>query len=212
MVTATNASSAATAEVMVSVRGVAELAITKSASPDPVLAGTPLTYSVQFTSIGPFTATEVTVTDPLPPGVAFGGIVTGAAVYDPGLNAVRWTGGLGSPQILPGSLVTVPFAWTDISASGAAIDWGKDDDENVMPVTLPWPFPFFGTYYKTLYVGTNGNVGFSPESGGAYNQDNRLPQSPGTQQSHRRLLRGPDRALGRLRRLRVHGRQGAHLR
>jgi uncharacterized repeat protein (TIGR01451 family) len=175
VVTATNASSAASAEITIAVRGVAELAITKSASSDRVLAGTPLTYTVQFTSIGPFTATQVTLTDPLPPGVTFGGIVAGDAAYDPGLRAVRWTGNMGSPQIQPNSLVTAPFAWTEVGATGTAIDWGKDDDENVVQVSLPWPFPFFGTYYKNLYVGTNGNVGFSPDSGGAYNADNRMP-------------------------------------
>jgi uncharacterized repeat protein (TIGR01451 family) len=175
VVTATNASSSATAQVIVSVRGVAELSLTKSVGPDPVLVGTPLTYSIQFTSIGPFTATDVTMTDPLPAGVTFGGIVTGGAVYEPGLHAVRWTGNLGSPQIHPSSLITVPFAWTEIGSLGAAIDWGKDDDESVASVSLPWPFPFFGVYYRTLYVGTNGNVGFSPDAGGGYNQDNRLP-------------------------------------
>ncbi len=106
-----------------------------------------------------------------------GGIVTGGAAYDPGLHAVRWTGNLGSPQVLPSPLVTVPFAWTDISAMGTAIDWGLDDDENVIPVSFPWPFPFFGSYYRTLYVGTNGNMGFSLDSGGGYNQDNRIPST-----------------------------------
>ncbi|NIS82016.1 MAG: DUF11 domain-containing protein, partial [Anaerolineales bacterium] len=50
---------------------VADLAITKSDNPDPVLAGNQLTYTVQVTNNGPSDALNVVVTDTLPAGVSY---------------------------------------------------------------------------------------------------------------------------------------------
>jgi uncharacterized repeat protein (TIGR01451 family) len=50
---------------------VADLAITKTDSPDPVIAGNALTYTVTVTNDGPDTATSVTVTDNLPAETTF---------------------------------------------------------------------------------------------------------------------------------------------
>ncbi|HET6464675.1 MAG TPA: SBBP repeat-containing protein, partial [Nitrospiria bacterium] len=47
----------------------ADLSITKTDSPDPVLTGNNLTYSIVVTNLGPDKATGVTMTDPLPGGV-----------------------------------------------------------------------------------------------------------------------------------------------
>src|SRR5207249_555203 len=49
----------------------AEHKITKSDSPDPVLAGGTLTYTLSVSNAGPSTASSVTVTDTLPAGVTF---------------------------------------------------------------------------------------------------------------------------------------------
>ncbi|HEY2568422.1 MAG TPA: DUF11 domain-containing protein, partial [Candidatus Udaeobacter sp.] len=51
--------------------GEADLAIAKSDSPDPVLTGNDLTYTVTVTNNGPDTATAVTVTDNLPAETTF---------------------------------------------------------------------------------------------------------------------------------------------
>ena len=51
--------------------GATDLAITKSDSPDPVIAGTDVTYSINVTNGGPSNATSVVVTDNLPPEVSF---------------------------------------------------------------------------------------------------------------------------------------------
>ena len=49
----------------------ADLALTKAASPDPVLAGNKLTYTLTITNSGPSAATGVTLIDTLPAGVTF---------------------------------------------------------------------------------------------------------------------------------------------
>ena len=51
--------------------GATDLAITKGDSPDPVIAGTDVTYSVNVTNGGPSNAASVVVTDNLPPEVSF---------------------------------------------------------------------------------------------------------------------------------------------
>src|SRR5947207_351329 len=49
----------------------ADLAITKTGSPDPVIAGDNLTYTLTITNTGPDTATAVSVTDDLPSETSF---------------------------------------------------------------------------------------------------------------------------------------------
>jgi uncharacterized repeat protein (TIGR01451 family) len=49
---------------------VADLAITKTATPNPVTAGTRLTYTLTISNLGPSTATNVIVEDLLPAGVS----------------------------------------------------------------------------------------------------------------------------------------------
>lgn len=55
----------------VSFRAAADLALTKTDAPDPVVAGTNLTYTIQVTNNGPSTAANVVVTDSLPGQVSF---------------------------------------------------------------------------------------------------------------------------------------------
>jgi uncharacterized repeat protein (TIGR01451 family) len=49
----------------------ADIALTKSASPDPVFVGTILTYTLNVSNIGQTGATTVVLSDPLPAGVTF---------------------------------------------------------------------------------------------------------------------------------------------
>jgi len=49
----------------------ADLRVTKSDNPDPVLAGNELYYTITVTNDGPDTASDITVTDTLPPEVDF---------------------------------------------------------------------------------------------------------------------------------------------
>jgi uncharacterized repeat protein (TIGR01451 family) len=49
----------------------ADLAVTKSDSPDPVFAGNNITYTINFSNNGPGSATSVTVTDAVPANTTF---------------------------------------------------------------------------------------------------------------------------------------------
>ncbi len=49
----------------------ADLSITKSDSPDPVLAGNELTYTITVDSAGPSDALNVSVSDAVPAGTSF---------------------------------------------------------------------------------------------------------------------------------------------
>ncbi len=61
----------ASATVTVASAGSADMAIVKTATPNPVTEGTPLPYSLAVTNNGPATATNVTVTDALPSTVTY---------------------------------------------------------------------------------------------------------------------------------------------
>ena len=60
-----------TASAETTVRSVADLSLTKSDAPDPVLAGELLTYTLGVSNGGPRDATNTTLTDTLPAGVTF---------------------------------------------------------------------------------------------------------------------------------------------
>ncbi len=53
------------------VQGLADLIVIKSDNPDPVMAGSELTYTITVTNAGPNIATTVKLTDTLPTGVTF---------------------------------------------------------------------------------------------------------------------------------------------
>ncbi|MGH2670667.1 MAG: beta-propeller fold lactonase family protein, partial [bacterium] len=59
------------ARVSTTVQPVADLSLTMADSPDPVVKGSPLTYTLTVTNQGPATATGVTLQDPLPSDVTF---------------------------------------------------------------------------------------------------------------------------------------------
>jgi uncharacterized repeat protein (TIGR01451 family) len=71
--TANNTSAAVATTITGSASGAsADLRITKTASPDPLVFGNTLTYTLAVRNNGPDAAAGVVVTDALPPGVAFG--------------------------------------------------------------------------------------------------------------------------------------------
>jgi uncharacterized repeat protein (TIGR01451 family) len=75
----------------------ADLAIFKSAAPEPAVAGATLTYTVIYTNNGPSFAQGITITDTLPAEVTFGGVVSlppmwSGPIYDAGPPAtLSWS-------------------------------------------------------------------------------------------------------------------------
>jgi hypothetical protein len=88
--------------------------------------------------------------------------------------------GLRAQAATDGILASTSFSWVDITTSGKPFtisDWGEDDEGHAA-VELPWPFPWFGNTYTTLYVDSNGNLGFEDWPVDTWTADNRIP-SPG---------------------------------
>lgn len=71
------------------VTAVADLTLTKTDTPDPVIAGSSLSYTLTLGNAGPSTARDVVLTDPLPAGVSF-------------VSAVGGTGATACAEVTPG--------------------------------------------------------------------------------------------------------------
>jgi uncharacterized repeat protein (TIGR01451 family) len=72
----------------VTVAASADLSIDKTASPNPVVAGNTLTYTLTVSNAGPSDATGVVVTDPLPSGTTFVSASNGGTLVG---STVTWT-------------------------------------------------------------------------------------------------------------------------
>jgi uncharacterized repeat protein (TIGR01451 family) len=108
------------ATVATTVSGSADLSITKADSPDPVIAGKPLTYTMTVHNAGPSTAYDVKITDTLPAGTTFvsgqdgngatvcallqpGVVVCNLGTMDPGTTKVVYLTVLVGPSVNPGA-------------------------------------------------------------------------------------------------------------
>jgi uncharacterized repeat protein (TIGR01451 family) len=105
-------------ETAVDQRGMTDLSIEKTDSTDPVPLGGALTYTLQVTNLGPNTAKLLTVTDPLPAGVAY--------VASSGAG---WTCGFASgtvtctrPSLGSGAAPPITIAVTAPSAPGSVMN------------------------------------------------------------------------------------------
>jgi hypothetical protein len=56
------------------------------------------------------------------------------------------------------------YNWIDISGVGSEITGGLGDDNFVGPLPIGFDFIYYGNTYTEFYVGSNGIVGFSPDS------------------------------------------------
>jgi uncharacterized repeat protein (TIGR01451 family) len=66
---------------------ISDLSVTKSDNPDPVTPGRVLTYTINYANAGPSIATNVRLTDTLPAGVTYGGVVSEVpAISGPTIN------------------------------------------------------------------------------------------------------------------------------
>jgi len=107
-----------------------DLALTKSASTDPVSPGAPLTYSLTVTNGGPSNATSVTVVDTLPVGVTFVSSVPGPPTCT--LGGATVTCGLG--PLTAGANAAVTINVTVNAAAGVLVNTatvsGSETDPN----------------------------------------------------------------------------------
>jgi uncharacterized repeat protein (TIGR01451 family) len=105
----------------------ADLSIAKSASPDPVVAGNELTYSITVSNAGPSDASNVVVTDPLPSGVTFVSADHGGTASS---GTVTWS--LGS--LASGSSVTLSLVVTvDETTEGTLANTATVDSDTADP-------------------------------------------------------------------------------
>jgi uncharacterized repeat protein (TIGR01451 family) len=105
------------ATVATTVTAQADLSITKSATPNPVVAGTPLSYQITVTNNGPSVAHNVSVTDPLPAALT----LTGTSITLPGLCGLQVNTNTVSCQVAgmaPGQTATI-FIYTGVSPSAS---------------------------------------------------------------------------------------------
>jgi uncharacterized repeat protein (TIGR01451 family) len=110
----------------------ADLRITKSASADPVSAGTSFTYAIGVTNNGPSVASNVTVADTLPVGLTFNAAGSSPECWGSGQDVTCAIGGMSA-----GEEVTLTIA---VSADASLEDgttltntasvWGNENDPN----------------------------------------------------------------------------------
>jgi uncharacterized repeat protein (TIGR01451 family) len=105
----------------------ADLAVTKSDDPDPVIVGTLLTYTLVVTNNGPSVARNAAVTDTLPPEVAF---VSAEPAQSSGPNPLVWSLGdlaVGEVRRLTVT-VRVLVTTTDVFTNAVVVGSDTPDD------------------------------------------------------------------------------------
>ena len=101
----------ASATVVVANANSADLAITKTASPNPVTEGSPLTYTLVVRNNGPASATNVTVIDTLPSAVTyFSSSPTQGTCSEAGGSVTCLLGTMASAATATVTILTVPSA------------------------------------------------------------------------------------------------------
>jgi uncharacterized repeat protein (TIGR01451 family) len=111
------ANNTVTTNVYVASATEADVAITKTSSPEPVNQGTNLTYTLQVTNNGPAVAQGVTVSDPLPSQVTFASVATtqGSCTYTAATTTVSCT--LNSISVGGLAIVTINVIANTFSSS-----------------------------------------------------------------------------------------------
>jgi uncharacterized repeat protein (TIGR01451 family) len=99
----------------------ADLAITKTASPNPVVHGSNLTYSLHVSNAGPGPATNVVISDPIPTGTTFSSFSTTTATCT--APAAGGTGTLTCkrPSLVMGGSIAVTLVVTVKAAAGSTV-------------------------------------------------------------------------------------------
>ncbi len=107
----------------------ADLSITKADSPDPVLVGSELTYSVNVSNGGPSTVTNVTVMDTLPGSVTFVSANSTQGTCNEAAGIVACDlGTLGVLDVVAIDIVVIPTSSGSISNTVSVTGDGHDPD------------------------------------------------------------------------------------
>ncbi len=132
----------------------ADLSVTKIDSPDPVVAGSNLTYTITVANLGPDSATSVSLSDTLPAGTAFVSFSC-AAGWSCTTPAV---GGTGTVMASIGSLATGSVAFTLVVNVGAATPGGTTISNTASVSSLADPNSANNSATATTTVATGADL------------------------------------------------------
>ncbi|MGC9082785.1 MAG: invasin domain 3-containing protein [Anaerolineae bacterium] len=130
-VSATNALAAATVSEATTVSSAPAFAVAKTVYPTAVVAGSVVTYTITVTNTGNETAPSATVTDTLPAGFTFGGMVQGPAPSVSGSDLI-WTGLVVTGTVWPPGWLAPPGPLTLVFTATAG---GSGTQYNAVTVT-----------------------------------------------------------------------------
>src|SRR3989337_1553574 len=126
-----------TPPVLTTVEPSADLAITKEGL-DTATVGTPCTYTITVTNLGPSSASDVTVTDLLPPTGVTVGLVTPSQGTCSGTSPMVCTlGPLASPGTATVTIVVTPTAAGPLSNTATVASPTPDPNTTNSPTTPP---------------------------------------------------------------------------
>ncbi len=117
----------------------ANLSVTKTASPNPAIVTSNLTYRIIVTNTGPSPATNVAVTDPLPAGVNFVSATPTQGTCSGTTTVTCNLGTLASGSAATVSIVCVPQATGQLSNTASASATESDPNPNDNSVTVITP-------------------------------------------------------------------------
>lgn len=149
-----------------------ELQTTKTATPDPVIAGSALTYSINVTNLGPSEATGVTVGDVLPDDVTLAGAITATSgscsESDGTVSCTADTLAVDDTIV-----ITIPVSVASDS-SGPIINTATVDTDQTEPQTPTWTstvaqqadIRITKTGPETITAGESGDWTFTVVNGG----------------------------------------------
>jgi len=103
----------------------ADLSVTKTSSPDPVIVNQDLTYTITVTNLGPDPVTDAEVVDTLPAGVTFVSATPGGCSHDTGTVTCA-IGAMSVGQTVVITIVVTPTATGEV-VNSVTVDSGLDD-------------------------------------------------------------------------------------
>jgi uncharacterized repeat protein (TIGR01451 family) len=134
----------ASATVVVASATSSDLAIVKTATPNPVTEGTPLTYTLTVTNNGPASATNVTVIDSLPSGMTYlSSTATTGSCSEANGSVTCLLGTLANAGTATISILTMPgtpgFALNTATVSGDQTDAISSNNTSTQNETITAP-------------------------------------------------------------------------